>query len=65
MQQLSDMAEQQAKSTATKFGVALLDLGKSVADASGGFLGIDDKISEEEITWLTHIAEVFGLATEE
>lgn len=47
------------------FKVALLDLGKSVADASGGFLGFGDKISEEEISWLTHIAEVFGLAAEE
>ena len=49
---------------ARAFKVALLDLGKSVADASGGFLGFGDKISEEEITWLTHIAEVFGLAAE-
>lgn len=50
---------------ARSFKVALLDLGKSIADASGGFFGFGDKISEEEITWLTHIAEVFGLASDE
>lgn len=49
---------------ARQFKVTLLDLGKKIAEASGGFLGFGEKISEEEITALTNIAETLGIVGE-
>jgi len=39
----------------------LLQIGKSIAEASGGFLGMGKKISEEENVTLAVIAKLLGL----
>lgn len=49
---------------AGQFKMILLDIGKKIAEASGGFLGFGEKISEEEITALTRVAEALGIATD-
>ena len=45
---------------AREFKNELVDLGRKIAEASGGFLGFGDKVSDEEITVLTEITSVLG-----
>lgn len=46
---------------AREFKNELVDLGRKIAEASGGFLGFGDKVSEEENTVLTEITSVLGV----
>lgn len=51
---------------ARKFKLSMLSIGKSVAEASGGFLGMfGSKISKEEKRALAGLAQFLGLAGEE
>jgi hypothetical protein len=61
----STLDENYGETEARQFKTTLLDLGKKIAEASGGFLGFGEKISEEEITALTNVAETLGIAAEE
>ena len=45
---------------AREFKNELVDLGRKIAEASGGFLGFGEKVSDEEITVLTEITSVLG-----
>ena len=50
-----------SKEEARQFKIALLLLGKRIAEASGGFLGFGSKISKEEKVALAGIAMFLGL----
>lgn len=49
---------------ANKFKMDLVAMGKKIAEASGGFLGLGNKISKEEKTVLNAIAVFLGLKNE-
>lgn len=61
LRETADLLDQKYPWEAETFKLSMLTMGKRVAQASGGFLGVGSKISKEEKAALVDIANTLGL----